>query len=105
MKLLIFNKIYDARYSNDGNTIGVCSYGLISLWDARNLSEPLQEIKGESKDFVYSIAFINNGKNIVSGFINSNLIVYNLDGSVADKIELPAIQSEKAEDPRNSVNL
>lgn len=38
--------IYDVKFSANGNYLASCSQGRIAIWDLKNLSKPLSEIKG-----------------------------------------------------------
>lgn len=66
--------------------MAICSKGMISVWDIKNLSKPFLIIKGmvnyiksdEHKDYIYSIEFLCNDSYLISGFSDGYLLIYDI---------------------------
>lgn len=65
--------------------LAVCSKGMISVWDIKNLSKPFLIIKGffifisdQHKDYIYCIDFLRNDSYLISGFSDGYLLIYDI---------------------------
>ncbi len=81
------NAIYDVQFSKDGNLFGSCSKELICIWDMRNRSNPLDQIKNESKskdDFIYCLNFIDSDKSIITGYMDGTILIAKINDDNPD---------------------
>ena len=95
--------------------MGICSKGMISVWDTKNLSKPFLIIKGyfhlildEHKDFIYSIDFISNDAYVVSGFADGYVVLYDIkdpNRNIKFKIPENVAKRDSNLDEGNSVKI
>jgi WD40 repeat protein len=100
--------IYDIKFGQENsNLLLSCSKGKIALWDIKKTDKPINEIKNVNDAFVYSCNFLCHDSMIVFGYIDSNIVIYDLTSNKIKyeiSVKYTDIKSEENQDSSNSVS-
>lgn len=100
--------VYDVKFAlQNKNMLMSCSKGRIAIWDLKKTDKPINEVKNVDDAFVYSCNFLCNDSMIVYGYIDSNIVLYDLSTNKIKfeiSVKYSDIKSESNQDAYNSVS-